>query len=225
MDKCNCNPPRSLKSFICISCGNESQSCRNGRKFCSPQCRIGIFSPRYKHGKSRDWKFRYANKKQRKENCEECGKIFFHKQSEPQKSRFCGYSCSGKYRSRLPSFALREKNEKWRRNHINVMPKGNKHWNWQGGKSSFQHLMRGTTEWKEWREKVFERDGYKCIDCGKGGRLEPHHILPIREKKYRNKLFILTNGITICRPCHQKTFGKEEQLAMTYFALVGNQIS
>ena len=92
--------------------------------------------------------------------------------------------------------------------------------NWQGGKSSFYHIMNGRQEWKDWRKEVFERDGYKCLDCGEGGYLEPHHILPIRKEGYRARLFDLKNGITLCRQCHQKTFWKEEELAKSYFALI-----
>ena len=96
--------------------------------------------------------------------------------------------------------------------------------NWQGGKISFHHKMRGRHQWREWRKKIYERDGYKCLDCGSNVNLEPHHILPIRKEEYRARLFDLTNGITLCRQCHQKTFWKEEELARTYFSLIPQQV-
>ena len=99
--------------------------------------------------------------------------------------------------------------------------KGKKPWNWRGV-SSFHHLIRGTAKWANWRKEVYERDGYKCLDCGSSVALEPHHILPVRDKKHRHLLFNSKNGITLCRECHQKTFRKEEELARTYFSLIPN---
>lgn len=95
-----------------------------------------------------------------------------------------------------------------------------KHWNWKGGISTKNHQLRNSLEWKLWREQVFERDGYRCIDCGERQNLEPHHILPKRDTKNGHSLFALTNGITLCRQCHQKTIWKEYELARTYFSLI-----
>lgn len=103
--------------------------------------------------------------------------------------------------------------------------KGDRHPNWKGGISSVYHRLAATAQWREWRIKVFERDDYRCIDCGdRGVYLEPHHILPIRKEEYREELFNLRNGITLCRQCHQKTFRKEEELARTYSSLIPNQV-
>lgn len=56
----------------------------------------------------------------------------------------------------------------------------------------------------------------KYIKTGKES--EPHHIFPIRSD--RNKLFELTNGITLCRPCHQKTIWKESSYIERFSQLV-----
>ena len=78
--------------------------------------------------------------------------------------------------------------------------------------------VRTSFLWKEWRKSVFERDNYCCMECGKNKcYLEPHHIIPIRSDS--DKLFDITNGITLCRPCHQKTIRKEGQYADKYLAL------
>lgn len=83
--------------------------------------------------------------------------------------------------------------------------------------------LRGTSEWKEWRIAVFTRDNFSCIDCGQhGGYLEAHHIIPL--KQTFSRMFDITNGITLCRPCHVKTMGKELQLANIYFSLVPAQV-
>lgn len=95
--------------------------------------------------------------------------------------------------------------------------RGDAHWNWKGGVSSERHLAANSVEWKKWREEVFKRDGYSCVDCGHRGYLEPHHIIPVRSDK--SKLFDITNGITLCRPCHMATFRKEIELSGVYMTL------
>lgn len=65
---------------------------------------------------------------------------------------------------------------------------------------------------KTWRKMVFERDDYTCLLCGKrGGPLEPHHIVPRREDE--SKIYQINNGATLCKPCHKKTFRRENQFA------------
>lgn len=101
------------------------------------------------------------------------------------------------------------------------MPKrsGENHWNWKGGKSTYKHHLRSMLEWKQWRTAVFERDGYQCQECGVlGAYLEPHHILPIRTND--EAVFDTNNGITLCRPCHQKTIWKEADYQEKYSAIV-----
>ncbi|MFC5603530.1 HNH endonuclease [Sporosarcina koreensis] len=36
-----------------------------------------------------------------------------------------------------------------------------------------------------------------------------HHIYP--KKKYPEIQFDTANGITLCKPCHEETYGREEQ--------------
>ena len=101
---------------------------------------------------------------------------------------------------------------------------GKNHWNWIEDRNSVmeKHRLRGTQEWKIWRESVFERDNYTCQECGiTNVYLEPHHIVPIRSDC--NKVFELTNGITLCRPCHQKTVWKESDYIEKYTQLVAAQ--
>jgi len=69
-----------------------------------------------------------------------------------------------------------------------------------------------SAEYKEWRKKVYLRDGYRCKmpDCNSRSRdIAAHHIYP--KKKYPEKQFDIDNGITLCRKCHELTYGKEEQ--------------
>lgn len=81
---------------------------------------------------------------------------------------------------------------------------GKNHWAWQGGITPINRKIRGSLEFKDWRRSVFERDGFKCVNCGKeGGWLEADHI---KQFAYYPELrFEIKNGRTLCKPCHKKT--------------------
>jgi 5-methylcytosine-specific restriction endonuclease McrA len=57
---------------------------------------------------------------------------------------------------------------------------------------------------EDWRKAVFSRDDFTCQICGiKGGYLEADHIKPF--STHHDLRFELSNGRTLCRPCHMKT--------------------
>ena len=80
--------------------------------------------------------------------------------------------------------------------------KGEKNPNWKGG-TDFVKNIRDTTEYKEWRKAIWERDNFTCRKCGqKGNKLNSHHILSFTE--YPEYKFNIDNGITLCRKCHKE---------------------
>ncbi len=82
--------------------------------------------------------------------------------------------------------------------------KGANHNHWKGGISSENSRLRGTSAYKEWRTKVFQRDHYTCQHCGQiGGNLNADHIKPFAY--YPDLRFELSNGQTLCVECHKKT--------------------
>lgn len=91
--------------------------------------------------------------------------------------------------------------------------RGEKNPNWKGGINNKKISIWNTVEYKEWRTSIFERDKYVCRGCGiKNGDgktiyLEAHHILPRRD--FPHLTFDLSNGITLCKECHDKTRKKE----------------
>ena len=74
---------------------------------------------------------------------------------------------------------------------------------WKGGISSENKKIKNSGEYREWREKVFERDNYICQYCDKrGGCLHAHHIDGFADNPELR--FELNNGATLCKKCHKK---------------------
>jgi 5-methylcytosine-specific restriction endonuclease McrA len=90
---------------------------------------------------------------------------------------------------------------------------GAEHYNWKGGITSENKKIRNSVEWKEWREKVFERDNYTCKKCGAKSRkkydgnvkIHPHHrtsVAKLIKYNLEKYIFDIRNGITLCEQCH-----------------------
>ena len=89
---------------------------------------------------------------------------------------------------------------------IGAAEKGEKHWNWKGGISPVNELLRNCVELRLWRKAVFERDNFTCQaeGCGAVGvTLNADHIKPF--SLYPELRFAIDNGRTLCVPCHKKT--------------------
>lgn len=122
------------------------------------------------------------------------------------------------------SVKCRPTHESWNKGNKGYLAR-EKHYKWKKDRTlaDEKHRTRSTHEWKDWRMKIFERDLYTCQECGESGvYLEPHHIIPIRSDM--NKLYEINNGITLCRPCHQKTIWKESDFEEKYSNMVVAQM-
>jgi len=142
--------------------------------------------------------------------CEYCNQIFTSKKRNA-KQRFCCKSCgamgsqnNGRFTKDKPSWNKGLKD--WRKDYHhseetkNKIGKSNKK---ENPKSKVNELLRKSKQFKEWRSKVFERDKYKCQECGVNNhQLHPHHIKEFA--KYPLLRFEVSNGITLCSGCHQK---------------------
>ncbi len=86
---------------------------------------------------------------------------------------------------------------------------GENHWNWKGGITPERKKDINSPEYKQWRTDIFIRDNYTCQTCDqKGGNLRAHHILPW--SKFEGLIrYNTSNGITLCRSCHEFLRGKE----------------
>lgn len=91
-----------------------------------------------------------------------------------------------------------------------IVHRGPEHWNWRGGITGWRKSITSTKEYREWRKSVFERDNYTCQECGKrngNGKkvvLNAHHKKEVCNNK--DLVFVLDNGITLCKQCHYKTY-------------------
>ena len=124
--------------------------------------------------------------------CEACGKEF-----EPRhyhyKGRFCSLECRPIWNKGQEYLAIR----------------GEKHWNWKGGITGERRESSGRIEYKNWRRAVFERDNFACQKCKTRGRyLHAHHIEDW--KGHPELRYEISNGATLCVPCHRKTFSGGE---------------
>lgn len=85
--------------------------------------------------------------------------------------------------------------------------KGDKHFAWKGGVTKVNETIRKSLDYKLWREAVFKRDNYICVQCNKNkevsGKLNAHHIKPF--SLFPELRFAIDNGITLCVSCHKKT--------------------
>lgn len=133
-------------------------------------------------------------------NCLLCGNEFFRKDRNFARNRFCSKSCGIKS---TPSGRLGKKNSLKQINTVR-MRRGVLHPLWKGGNSRYYKTGYYSTEYKQWRRAVFERDNFTCQDCG-GCKiyLTAHHIKSFAH--YPELRFEITNGKTLCEPCHSKT--------------------
>lgn len=103
-----------------------------------------------------------------------------------------------------------------------IESKGENCWNWSGGTTKLNHLVRESYSGSQWRKKCFERDGFKSVLGGAGNKLNCHHIIPLSKifenclRKYsvlpddlkkecvKNdpRFFDTSNGITVLESEH-----------------------
>lgn len=84
-------------------------------------------------------------------------------------------------------------------------PRGENHFNWQGGITDDRERDNDSFEYKRWRKSVYKRDNYTCQCCGeKGGDLNAHHIKNYATNK--DLRYDKDNGITLCRECHLNNY-------------------
>lgn len=78
---------------------------------------------------------------------------------------------------------------------------------WRGGITPENQVIRTSSLYIQWRNAVYERDGYTCKRCGRSRKpgdrvlLNAHHIKPF--STHPELRLDLANGITLCVQCHK----------------------
>ena len=89
-----------------------------------------------------------------------------------------------------------------RNKETNHLKRGENAHHWKGGTyGTERHRDMGRQEYKQWRSDVFQRDNWTCQTCKtRGIYLEAHHIKSWA--KFPELRYEVSNGITLCLPCH-----------------------
>ena len=73
------------------------------------------------------------------------------------------------------------------------------------------HKRINAKAWQRVRRLALERDGWRCVTCGRAGRLEVDHVIPLDRG---GPPLELSNLQTLCRsPCHFAKTGAENSTA------------
>lgn len=73
----------------------------------------------------------------------------------------------------------------------------------------------------EWRNQVYRRDSFTCRVCGKTKvYIEAHHIC--KKSKYPALAYVVSNGITLCKNCHDIVTTREEHFQKFFNILIKN---
>lgn len=76
------------------------------------------------------------------------------------------------------------------------------------------HCNLDRRKWAIVRRAVFRRDGWRCVMCGRAGRLEADHIEPLQREPGQDAFD--PNGIqTLCRDCHISKTRSENRKPLT----------
>jgi len=91
--------------------------------------------------------------------------------------------------------------------------------NWRNGITQLCEKIRKYDKYKTWRDSVYIRDRFTCLNCSKiGGDLHAHHFTPFSDMLANfnittleqamdcKELWDVDNGITLCISCHRTTF-------------------
>lgn len=180
----------------CLFCSTAFEADARHRKFCSYKC-SGLFRAACV-GTVYYWRHgQYIE-------CKTCGKKFYaeEKSISSGKKKYCSVACNP-----------------------NTIKKGQyskeKHPMWRGEARSEDVRDRESDACKSWRREVMERDKFKCQDCGCGGTMSAHHIKRFRD--FKELRFDVSNGITLCWPCHSKVNGNEKKHEARFAAMVASK--
>ena len=77
---------------------------------------------------------------------------------------------------------------------------------------SRHHTHLNARRWDAERHAVFERDGWRCVECGRAGRLECDHVTPLDRG---GDPWNADNLQALCRSCHVEKTRQENRREST----------
>ena len=77
---------------------------------------------------------------------------------------------------------------------------------------SYHHVHLKASRWAAVRHIVFERDNYRCNECGRAGHLECDHVRPLDKG---GDPWDPDNLQTLCRSCHIAKTREENRRPLT----------
>lgn len=104
---------------------------------------------------------------------------------------------------------------------LKILRFGDKAPNWRGGKMSESKKIRNSLKYKLWREEILRRDVWGCQMPGcrtVDELLEVNHIK--RFVDFPELRFDISNGITLCNPCHNQTKFKESKFENLFMEII-----
>lgn len=88
---------------------------------------------------------------------------------------------------------------------------------WKGGCKNHD---RRDAKYRDWQLSVLSRDDYTCRWCRRrGGKLNAHHVLSWRDN--HELRYDVSNGVTLCLDCHNKTKQREDSFIDYFTGLFG----
>ena len=79
---------------------------------------------------------------------------------------------------------------------------------------SRNHVRLNWRRWARTRRAVFERDGWRCVRCGRAGRLECDHVVPLEADPGQDPYD--PDGLqTLCGSCHIRKTAAENRRPLT----------
>ena len=132
----------------------------------------------------------------------------------------------GRHHSEKSKQKIRGASLKWRENQrwnfqVNNLINGDPIVDWINRPS--HHYGISEEDYNIWRHLIYERDKYTCQICGKNHcKIHAHHIR--KKSLYPELILKIDNGITMCKTCHELTYGKEELFAEELQMMVDGEI-
>lgn len=160
-------------------------------KYCSKQCRMNTYPTPASL------------------SCQVCNKTYTVRASKRDRSKFCSKKCQLVHYSPRVTVVCWEckghftvKNYRKETAHFCSQPCASQYRD--EGKRTENKKIRQSWAYKAWRTLVFERDNYTCTGCAtRGSKLHADHIKPFA--LYPELRLEVSNGRTLCIPCHLKT--------------------